>query len=157
MARWTRSRQIEGALVAIIGAVACHRPHDRGGVVEPGTGGTPDTKVCAARHGVWPRTALAAQDPNCPIEYCGLNGSWLGSGVRFRTLHIDGAANPQGLRIKAFHTGGPSPVKLQLDVVGQELLGRTPSGLYQGQALEGAKLILERVPERRGTVAADVP
>jgi hypothetical protein len=128
------------ALTALSWA-SCHRPFDAGPPPGAGSDNPPGkVDVCTKNHGAWATSFV--HDPSCPIDYCGLNGSWLGSGVRFRTLHINGGANPQGLRIKAFHSGSTPPVKLNLDVVGQELLGRTPSGPYQGAQLNGAQIIL---------------
>lgn len=109
--------------------VDCKKLHDNWGQVQP--------------------QKLVVQVPdamgNCPIAGCGLNGSWLGSGVRFRTLHVTaGALNPQNLRVRDFTQDGRV---LRLEVVGQQLKGikRDASDVIEGRALIGAKLALEHV------------
>ena len=77
----------------------------------------------------------------CPRKVCGLNGSWLGQGVPFRTLHLHGAANPEGQAILEVDDAGGHPMTIDLE--GDVLTGRSPSGRsFTGSALNGWSLVL---------------
>lgn len=106
---------------------------------------------CIRDHGFAPETSrtlettLATQgDPvdDCPIESCGMNGTWLGRGVAFRTLHLDKSKpNRQGVRIKAFQDAAGA--ELTLIVKGNQLVGVRPDGArLEGPQLTGSQLIL---------------
>jgi hypothetical protein len=98
-----------------------------------------------------PTSVFSVKGGDCPdVGGCGLNGSWLGSGVQFRTLHLTaGVPNEQGLQIKEFRKGSEL---LRIDVRGQELLGYSATGtVLQGAALVGAQLLIEHV-----TVKGDI-
>jgi hypothetical protein len=77
---------------------------------------------------------------NCPVDFCGVNGVWLGKGVPFRTLNLDGSMNEQGLAIESFVLANKQPVKL--DVVGDMLIGRDATGAHTGQELKSAEITL---------------
>ena len=92
-----------------------------------------------------PSNVFSVIGGDCPtVGGCGLNGSWLGSGVQFRTLHLTaGVPNEQGLQIREFRKGSQL---LRIDVRGQEVLGYTATGtVLQGAALIGAQLLIEHV------------
>ena len=78
----------------------------------------------------------------CPRKVCGLNGTWLGANIPFRTLHLHGAANEQGLAILGFtdHLGNA----MTIDLAGDALTGRPADGSapLTGTGLAGASLFL---------------
>lgn len=78
----------------------------------------------------------------CPRKVCGLNGSWLGAGVPFRTLHLHGGANPEGLAILGFTDRNGNA--MTIDLTGDVLTGRPADGSppLTGAALTGASLFL---------------
>jgi thiol-disulfide isomerase/thioredoxin len=78
----------------------------------------------------------------CPRDLCGLNGIWLGAGVPFRTLHLHGAANPEGLAILGFADANGHA--LAIDVTGDALSGQPADGspALTGRGLIGASLFL---------------
>src|SRR6188474_3396482 len=62
--------------------------------------GCTEAKACIAKHAFTTAAAAPPADDECPIIGCGLNGAWLGNGVPFRTLHINGTrVNERGLAI----------------------------------------------------------
>jgi hypothetical protein len=72
---------------------------------------------------------------------CGLNGVWLGAGVAFRELHLNGGVNAQGLRIIQFLDA--SGHQLQINVDRDVLQGKLASGVVlTGAALNGARIFL---------------
>jgi hypothetical protein len=82
---------------------------------------------------------------DCPSAGgCGLNGSWLGSGVQFRELHLTaGVPNAQGLVIREFKKGSEL---LKIDVRGQELFGyRSSGGVVGGTGVIGTELLIDHV------------
>lgn len=62
----------------------------------------------------------------CPRDVCGVNGIWLGQGVPFRTLNLDGSSNSQGLVIQDFESA--TQESLVVDVEGDSLIGRLQGG-----------------------------
>lgn len=79
----------------------------------------------------------------CPRDVCGVNGIWFGEEVPFRTLNLDRTPNESGLAIDRFMSADLEP--LELDVVGDSLIGRKPTGdVLTGPALRNAKLTLVR-------------
>jgi hypothetical protein len=72
---------------------------------------------------------------DCPRDACGLNGVWLGDGVPFRTLHLDGSPNDQGLTMVDFQAYDKNP--LTVDIERDSLIGRTKTG----SSLTGSQLI----------------
>jgi len=84
---------------------------------------------------------LASLTSGCPANVCGLNGVWLGAGVAFRELHLNGGPNAQGLSILDFRDRKNG--HLRINVVGDVLQGTTPGGMVlTGSALDGARLFL---------------
>ena len=84
---------------------------------------------------------LASLTSGCPANVCGLNGVWLGAGVAFRELHLNGGPNAQGLSILDFQDR--KNVHLTINVVGDVLQGTTSGGIVlTGSALDGARLFL---------------
>jgi len=108
-----------------------------------GTGSAVAQEVCDRKHRGW---KSRPGDEPCPTGGCGMNGVWLGSGVAFRTLHLDRMRlNPQGLRIKEFTAQGDD---LQVEVTGQLLSGVHGTKRVEGESLIGAALTLEHVDVR---------
>jgi cytochrome c peroxidase len=91
---------------------------------------------------------LATTD-NCPRDVCGLNGLWLGGGVPFRTLRLDGTPNDQGFRIVDFRIRDPltgKEIALTADVNNDSLIGRQATGQdLSGHQLKGAYLTLKGI------------
>lgn len=83
------------------------------------------------------------RENNCKPQGCGLNGSWLGDGVPFRTLDLKGGLNDAGIKIDGFWKGDK---ELKAYVNGDELFGRQldDGTLVTGSALVGAVLHLSR-------------
>ncbi|HEX7841768.1 MAG TPA: ADYC domain-containing protein [Kofleriaceae bacterium] len=90
---------------------------------------------------------------DCPHTGCGLNGAWLGSGVRFRTLHLTpGVQNDVNLTIAAFVDRRGRQLTLRIDREHPDvLIGIDPSNrVVQGECtsadddrcLTGARLFL---------------
>jgi hypothetical protein len=103
-------------------------------------GTTPDAgQSCAQRQ--FPPERTASATGNCPVDFCGVNGVWLGRGVPFRTLNLDGTMNEQGLAIKSFVLANGE--RVTPDVVGDTLIGRGATGDHTGYDLEYAELTLE--------------
>jgi len=87
-----------------------------------------DSPACAVHQ---PVTLHAlASDPDsgshCPNASCGTNGFWLGEGVPFHRIRLDGAPNEAGLFVTAFADSKGN--KLTLDAQGAELRGVDSSG-----------------------------
>jgi hypothetical protein len=61
-----------------------------------------------------PAPALAPRVA-CPRKVCGPNGTWLGAGVPFRTLHLHGAANPEGIALLGIADRNSHALTLELD------------------------------------------
>jgi hypothetical protein len=77
----------------------------------------------------------------CPRDVCGVNGIWLGQGVPFRTLNLDGSSNDQGLVIQSFESANHE--SLVVDVEGDSLIGRLQGGDHlEGIGLKDASLRL---------------
>jgi hypothetical protein len=101
------------------------RSCDRSGVATGDPPGMPPH--CVAQNG-FPSLAVAnaksappAVGGDCHPDECGLNGVWLGHGVRFRTLHMThGVKNPEKLTVEQFRKAGQN---LRLDVQGHDLIG----------------------------------
>jgi ADYC domain len=106
----------------------------------PGSAANPGSGQCTKYQFLPP--AAPELEITCPREVCGLNGSWLGAGVPFRTLHLHGAANPQGLAILWFTDGNGNP--MTIDLTGDVLTGRPADGSASltGTGLIGASLFL---------------
>lgn len=99
----------------------------------------------------------------CPPDACGVNGTWLGDGVPFRTLNLDGHVNDQQVKIMKFEvTGVPYPppagpilpigTKLVANVEhhGDELTGQVVrSDGSLGPVLRGKSLIHTTLALRR--------
>jgi ADYC domain len=92
----------------------------------------------------------------CPELGCGLNGAWLGVELPFRELDLGTANDPgtrrpneRGLTIESFRDRSGNA--LAIDVVGDELLGRSGAGAISGPALEGSiiTLVTAKVPVAR--------
>jgi hypothetical protein len=102
--------------------------------------------MCEAKYGFAAASSSALAADDCPTTICGLNGAWLGRGVRFRTLHLDGTPNAQGLTIKEFRKDRRA---MTLHVDGDDVSGVRPRMLRSGSErlvgrdLEGSELILE--------------
>jgi hypothetical protein len=150
------------ALAALgYGTLSCSKCVRPAGPVVGGSG-DPRSPACIARHGFpvtdgggpggRPRADGARPAPQpealCEGDLCGANGGWLGQGVAFRTLHLDGSANPQDLRITAFRTGHNVPAELDVDrdvVIGKTMAETLRADQAAGIAkLKGSTLTLER-------------
>jgi hypothetical protein len=99
----------------------------------------------------------------CPPNACGVNGTWLGEGVPFRTLTFDGNVNDQQVQFVRFEvTGMPWPALAgrppigtelapHIDFHGDELYGnvKTSTGpigpILRGRDLIGTTLVLSRL------------
>jgi hypothetical protein len=110
----------------------------------PRTPTPPPQDKCKLTHGTFP--SLEAEISQlisgaCPSTVCGLNGVWLGAGVAFRELHLNGGVNAQGLRIIQFLDAKDHP--LQINVDHDVLEGKLGSGVVlTGAALKGARIFL---------------
>jgi len=104
----------------------------------------PSQDKCKLEHGTFPsldEEVSALESGACPHTVCGLNGVWLGAGVAFRELHLNGGVNAQGLRIIQFLDAKDRP--LQINVDRDVLQGRLASGIVlTGAALNGARIFL---------------
>jgi ADYC domain len=86
---------------------------------------------------------------DCTPDQCGLNGMWFGEGVSFRELHLNGAANDQGLKLIGITPPHPlgrgkEPV---LGIDGDELLIKDKQSgkvLLEGRRLRGTVLLIEK-------------
>jgi hypothetical protein len=123
------------------------RSHGSGPGASSGSGasggpGNPNGGQCAQHDFPPPSPLPAALAISCPRDLCGLNGTWLGAGVPFRTLHLHGAANPEGLAILGFADARGNA--LQLDVTGDVVTGQPFDGSapVTGAGLVGASLFL---------------
>lgn len=104
----------------------------------------PSQDRCEIAHGTFPsldEQIAALESGACPSTVCGLNGVWLGAGVAFRELHLNGGVNAQGLRIIQFLDASGHP--LQINVDRDVLEGKLASGVVlTGAALNGARIFL---------------
>ncbi len=118
----------------------CPRPGPQPVGGGPGSGTNPGSGQCAQHQFLPPAAPELAI--TCPRDLCGLNGSWLGAGVPFRTLHLNGAANPQGLALLGATDGNGNA--MTLDLQGDVLTGQLAdhSASLTGAALTGASLFL---------------
>lgn len=143
--KWTTIVLI-GCVIALVayGISRCSHRHQK-----PSSGGTPDPRraACLAVHGL-PQMADIPVSPllgDCPNTGCGLNGSWLGSGVQFRTLHVtEGTPNPQGLAIRSFVKGNETLIPM-VDPSTDELYGIGGGAQVRDQALVGTVLTIAGV------------
>lgn len=117
--------------------------------------GVPDagTSLPICRGAEFPNVTFLEPPPPCPPHECGVNGAWLGRGVPFRELRLDGVAvtdNPapdreiaSRLRIKRFLSKGDDELEIGfVDGKLDELVGKGPTGTLQGKLLEGSRIIL---------------
>lgn len=79
---------------------------------------------------------------DCPRKVCGLNGIWMGAGVPFRTLHLDGGENEAHLSILRVEDGSGQPLTLKL--TGDVLKASTANTASPTSAasVRGASLLL---------------
>jgi hypothetical protein len=124
------------------------KPHD--GVEPVGSGsnqagsGAGDAadhkKQCTAKHRPVPRS-VASLTGDCPSTGCGLNGSWLGSGVPFRTLHLSPFRhNETNLSIVDFQN--PAKEHLTIQVDGDILRGKPVNSAAATDVVPGSVLYL---------------
>jgi hypothetical protein len=119
---------------------------------------SPHDKMCRDKYGDWRHrksggektsehvSFLIGGGDECPPSGCGLNGSWLGAGFRFRELRTDGKCSNLGLHLGAFSLNN-EPLSFQ--IVGDEVQGITPKQeVLKGAQLKGAKLIIEHYNPR---------
>jgi hypothetical protein len=96
-----------------------------------------------AKYGFSPNISNGSADPDCKPDQCGLNGTWLGRGIRFRTLHIAlHKPNSEGIAITRFRLGSTD---LRLDVQAHDLIGipvQNPNPQLKRNALHNAELTL---------------
>src|SRR5436190_3896042 len=80
----------------------------------------------------------------CKPWECGSNGAWLGNNIVFHELDADGKPNGVGLVVVDFED--KLGHKMKLDVDHDRLIGKTPNGPIEGQALAdvGATIWLRR-------------
>src|ERR1043165_7223158 len=106
-----RGWMLVGCVVGALGSLGspCFRTDKLGGPGGSGSGsnqgsgsGNANPGLCST-YAFPPLLPTALSIGDCPREACGLNGVWLGAGVPFRTLHLNGAENPQHLSILGFH------------------------------------------------------
>jgi hypothetical protein len=125
-----------------------------GSGASPGSGASSNGGRCA-QHEFPPPPGLPALAPalTCPRDVCGLNGSWLGAGVPFRTLHLHGAANSQGLAL--FGVTDRNGRAMTIDLTGDVLTGQPADGSppLTGLALTGTSLLLGPLGPSGGAAA----
>jgi hypothetical protein len=131
---WKRWAHVWCAVGLVVVGGCCRRGTDDPNAVA-------HAKMCTAKYGFSAGPAELNLISNCPDFGCGLNGSWLGKGFKFRELRDDGRCNPQGLRVKRFSKAG-EPLRLQVE--NAMLTGVRPGGeKLTGLALENAEIELE--------------
>jgi len=116
-----------------------------------GSGASPGGPQCA-QHQFAPPPAPALAI-SCPRDVCGLNGSWLGAGVPFRTLHLHGNANPEGLAIMGVTDRNGHA--MTLDLAGDVLTGQPADGspVLIGARLAGTSLLIGHLGPAGGAPA----
>jgi hypothetical protein len=97
------------------------------------TGGAAVINQCSTAAGDF-ATVFAT---DCPRDVCGLNGIWMGAGVPFRTMHLDGGPNEAQLRIRRSvdSTGKPIDLHLQGDALTATARGETTAKDIRGASL----------------------
>lgn len=105
-------------------------------------------KLCRAKHPPLP-PSVASLTGDCPSTGCGLNGTWLGSGVPFRTLHLSPLRyNEANLSILDFQN--PAKEHLTPQVDGDILRGKPANSSVAVDVVPGSVLYLGPLEKRSG-------
>jgi ADYC domain len=133
MGTWKRWAHAGCAVGVVMWGSCCRKPPEDPVVVA-------HARMCKSKYG-FATAPVETNLGNCPASGCGLNGSWLGQGFKFRELRDDGRCNDQGLHVKRFSKGADA---LVLQVDGASFVGLRSNGesLF-GPQLDGAELEIE--------------